>query len=279
MSNVDVALQIHFALFKGSAGYVLKPPEMRGKSLMDEAGRRSSASASRRSSLPDELSPRTSRWNVVNSLRVSHVNVARASHVNVDDDSRDSNESEPPHESEPLRESEPQSPRNYGHLRTTSPVRMAPDERDSESSEAIADHDEYWPPPCEKLYCTTLHIFSLHNIPKVTNTERSIQTQNIDRNLHVLDEFRLPCHARPSPPPTVPLVQRGEQRPRYDGSREQCHTFVKELSGRGWVLPNDSDPSSPSIGVSLHPVGGDAASLSIERHRPHLISPVGYPTA
>lgn len=28
MSNIDLPLQLHFALFKGSTGYVIKPPEM-----------------------------------------------------------------------------------------------------------------------------------------------------------------------------------------------------------------------------------------------------------
>ena len=29
MSNPDVSVQLHFALFKGACGFVLKPPEMR----------------------------------------------------------------------------------------------------------------------------------------------------------------------------------------------------------------------------------------------------------
>lgn len=35
MSNNDVALQLHFALFKGSRGYVLKPPEMCARAFED----------------------------------------------------------------------------------------------------------------------------------------------------------------------------------------------------------------------------------------------------
>ena len=154
MSNVDLPVQCHFAWFEGSAGYVLKPPEMRGKSLMDEAGRRSSASASRNSSA--EVSPRASRWDVVKRPRVSHV---------LDDDSRDT------------LESEPQSPCDYSSLRTTSPVRTVRQDASAESSEAVAEEDDYWPPPCEKLHCTTLRIFSLHNLPKVMNAARSIQTK------------------------------------------------------------------------------------------------------
>eukprot|EP00966_Prymnesium_polylepis_P294180 6794283-Prymnesium_polylepis.1 len=54
------------------------------------------------------------------------------------------------------------------------------------------------------------------------------------------------------------LPKRGELRPRYDGTRGQCHKFVSELSGCS-ATPNDTDPSSPKITFKLHPIGGFCA--------------------
>jgi len=124
MSNVDLPVQLHFAMFKGSDGYVLKPPEMcvapnEGKLLM--------------------------------------------------------------------------------------------------RSKREKDDDTYWPPARETLHCTDVAILSLHNLPK-----------------------------------------RGEQRPRYNGEREDCHKYHPELSGPS-VMPDNQNPSCPAISISLHPVGGFCA--------------------
>ena len=47
MSNVDVPLQLHYALFKGCSGYVLKPPEMLGAppTVIEAGSTRSSSDA------------------------------------------------------------------------------------------------------------------------------------------------------------------------------------------------------------------------------------------
>eukprot|EP00966_Prymnesium_polylepis_P061671 1431137-Prymnesium_polylepis.1 len=55
------------------------------------------------------------------------------------------------------------------------------------------------------------------------------------------------CHGCP--------LQRGEQRPRYNGEREDCHKYHPELSGPS-VMPDNQNPSCPAISISLHPVGG-----------------------
>ena len=52
--------------------------------------------------------------------------------------------------------------------------------------------------------------------------------------------------------------QRGERRPQYNGSRGACHAFVPELSGTA-APPDSSDPSSPALVFSLHPIGGFCA--------------------
>jgi hypothetical protein len=55
--------------------------------------------------------------------------------------------------------------------------------------------------------------------------------------------------------------QRGERRPQYSGSRGACHAHVPELSGTA-APPDSSDPSSPALVFSLHPIGGFCAVSS-----------------
>jgi len=51
------------------------------------------------------------------------------------------------------------------------------------------------------------------------------------------------------------LPKRAEARPRYSGSRRECHAFHPELSGSP-SPPDNHGPSSPSIKLSLHSIGG-----------------------
>jgi len=76
------------------------------------------------------------------------------------------------------------------------------------------DEDRAWPPHRRFLHCVTLHVISLHNLPK-----------------------------------------RGERRPHYSGSRSACHDYHPELSGDS-APPSGANPSSPSLSISLHPIGG-----------------------
>jgi len=57
------------------------------------------------------------------------------------------------------------------------------------------------------------------------------------------------------------LPKRGERRPQYSGSRGACHAHVPELSGTA-APPDSSDPSSPALVFSLHPIGGFCAVSS-----------------
>jgi len=52
-----------------------------------------------------------------------------------------------------------------------------------------------------------------------------------------------------------------ERRPLLAGRREECHRYEPELSGTG-ALPDPSEPSSPAIRVTLHPIGGFCAVWS-----------------
>mmetsp|Transcript_18234 Transcript_18234/g.49267 ORF Transcript_18234/g.49267 Transcript_18234/m.49267 type:complete len:614 (+) Transcript_18234:1-1842(+) len=83
------------------------------------------------------------------------------------------------------------------------------------------DEDRAWPPHRRFLHCVTLHVISLHNLPK-----------------------------------------RGERRPRYSGSRSACHDYHPELSGKA-APPDNRDPSSPELSLSLHPIGGFCALSTI----------------
>ena len=65
------------------------------------------------------------------------------------------------------------------------------------------------------------------------------------------------------------MLQRREQRPRYDGSHSACHKWEPQLSGAP-ARPDNQDPSSPSIKLSAHPIGGFCA-LSKKLPLPQLI--------
>mmetsp|Transcript_86037 Transcript_86037/g.257812 ORF Transcript_86037/g.257812 Transcript_86037/m.257812 type:complete len:1403 (-) Transcript_86037:178-4386(-) len=57
------------------------------------------------------------------------------------------------------------------------------------------------------------------------------------------------------------IPKRGERRPHYAGSRSSCHRFHPELSGER-VPPDNTYPSTPSLKISLHPIGGFCAVSS-----------------
>jgi len=54
------------------------------------------------------------------------------------------------------------------------------------------------------------------------------------------------------------LPKRSEQRPRFGEGRGDLHRYVPQLSG-SVVLPDNSDVSSPTLSMSLHPIGGFCA--------------------
>jgi len=145
MSTNDLPMQLHFALFKGSGGYVLKPAEMRVSRYT-----------------PGALS-------------------------NVEEEASDCC-------SKSLEET------------SFTPIECVED-----------GQDDFWPPPRSDLHCTTIEFISLHNLPK-----------------------------------------RSEQRPRFDGSRGECHKYHQELSGYA-SPPDNQNTSSPALSLSLHPIGGFCA--------------------
>ena len=105
------------------------------------------------------------------------------------------------------------------------------------------DEEEFWPPARDVLQRTSIHIISLHNLPKVIvpPTHRS----------H-------PCSSRErvrSDDAVHRLRQRGELRPHFRGSRSVCHQYHSELSG-GIAPPGNKPSSCPMLTFSLHPVGG-----------------------
>jgi len=54
------------------------------------------------------------------------------------------------------------------------------------------------------------------------------------------------------------LPKRHERRPRHDGRRSECHNFVPELSGEA-KPPDNQEPSSPALTLTMHPIGGFCA--------------------
>ena len=132
--RMDMAVQLHFALFNSTAGYVLKPPEMLSvpsPNKKPEAGRPEGA---------PEGAPKVSAWKAAklaaSKLATPSSTTPRASVENM-----------------------------LSCL--ASAVKKQP--AGSEATAITADDkpDDYWPPPRERLHVTTLEVISLHNLPKV----------------------------------------------------------------------------------------------------------------
>ena len=109
------------------------------------------------------------------------------------------------------------------------------------------DNAAYWPLPSDNLHRTTLMVLSVHNLPKVQPLHLAFATcascsHPQQRSPHIL-LFVLPS-------------QRGEQRPRFNGSRGACHRYHPELSGSAVPTSLLSSKSRPSLQLTLHPVGG-----------------------
>jgi len=103
------------------------------------------------------------------------------------------------------------------------PPGMCASNVDADSPTGTRDLDDsYWPPARDVLQRTVIEIISLHSCPK-----------------------------------------RGEQRPRFNGSRGACHQFVTELSGQT-APPHKSGVSNPEVSLSVHPIGGFCAISSTE---------------
>jgi len=250
-SDCDVAVQLHFALFRGGAGYMLKPAEMTALVSGDASSRHSARPSARGSARPldrgsdrpsnrdrgstsdrdsarrsGSISARPSARDSTGAPRQSFVTPCEDSAPNAGiDDAYAPRQSfvapcadqgsviDPPAETTPIR------------AKLNSSRESAVIEEDQELNSLTDDENVYWPPPRDLLHCANIHIISLHMLPK-----RASKSSR----------------------------QRGEQRPRYDGSRESVHVFHPELSGDS-SPPNAKDVSSPWVTLSLHPVGGFSA--------------------
>eukprot|EP00966_Prymnesium_polylepis_P217614 5036500-Prymnesium_polylepis.1 len=96
------------------------------------------------------------------------------------------------------------------------------------SSDNSTPADDYWPPPREYLQRASIEIISLHNLTK--------------------------AYVQQAAPPKT-FARLGERRPRFDGRRSDSHKYVPELSGLA-APPDNQNPSSVRISVSLHAIGG-----------------------
>eukprot|EP00966_Prymnesium_polylepis_P309381 7149015-Prymnesium_polylepis.1 len=139
-------------------------------------------------------------------------------------------------------------------------MRGVPLSNPSSSGLSIGESDEDegqlgWPPPRKFMQRVTLHVISLHNLPKVCCCCARPHIARAQNN--------------PFPQHTVvfggqqwylwwPCLQRGESRPCYSGSRHACHAYHPELSG-SIKPPNSAASSRPRLTVQLHPIGGESS--------------------
>ena len=146
MSNNDLALKMHFALFKSSEGFILKPEEMRISS-------------------PD---PRLELWEAVKSGGVEMVRdsgttpvSAGSTSANLSSSARAGDEFNRFQRAEGD-EGRQTSPSEDEGRQTVSSV------TDDEQRRSMLHGDSYWPPPRERLQLTSIQLLSLHNLPKVS---------------------------------------------------------------------------------------------------------------
>jgi len=228
MSNNDLAVHLHFALFDNSGGYLLKPPEMR----MDRSGgwQEEDGESERNRSLgsqssADDCTPQ-SRANSVGSERKGSANSPGEGNGRTTVGSEQKGSARSTSE---RRGSARSTSERRGSARSTSERNLSLGTAASGSDFDLRSHsgpsgsdrayaDAYWPPPRNKLHRAMVRLLSLHHLPK-----------------------------------------RGEHRPRYDGSCSACHKYHgRELSGL--TTPPTSHPaSSPGLIISLHPIGGFCA--------------------
>jgi len=244
MSNNDLAAQLHFALFNGSRGYVLKPLEMRN-ALVERRG-------STKPSTPGHSAQGGLAKVVAGLLRAKSrcgagvfagdaskellgkgsAKAARPlltpsrDHSQVEEGSRTSGEQAATSSVLPrerrlsfspavlAKEQRSASKENVGSGWAFLKGRTLDSNAEPDAAESESSQTHCWPLPCETLHRTSIEMLSLHNLPK-----------------------------------------RSEQRPRFEGSRGACHTFHPELSGK-IVPPDNLDPTCPALTVSLHPIGG-----------------------
>jgi len=187
--RMDMAVQLHFALFNSTAGYVLKPPEMLSVRSPSESAKADEKREAGRPEGASEVAPKVSAWK---AAKMAACKVANPASTVVT----------------------PSSVENMLSC-LASAVKKQPAGGEASAITADDKPDAYWPPPREQLHVTTLKIISLHNLPK-----------------------------------------RGERRPQLDG--HACHKYHPELSGTP-SPPTKVVPSSPSITLSLNPIGGFVA--------------------
>ena len=129
MSNTDVPVQLHFALFTGSDGFRLKPPEMRA--TIPALASAESQCTSERDSTASQL--------VSNALDRVHSGISLE-----------------------CRETSSFVPK--GADRQSSGTISSGSGHGNGNIRRI--DESYWPPPRDVLHCTTIQMLSLHNLPK-----------------------------------------------------------------------------------------------------------------
>eukprot|EP00966_Prymnesium_polylepis_P067836 1576974-Prymnesium_polylepis.1 len=102
-----------------------------------------------------------------------------------------------------------------GYLLKPPEMMIAADDRCSRSSNSEVSHeagseDAFWPPPRQSLLCVSMDVISLHNLPKVLLPG----SYSCDHASSPVENTSALCAL---------VWQRGERRPRYNGSHGACH--------------------------------------------------------
>jgi len=242
-SEPDLAVQLHFALFDASGGFLLKPSEMlSGPQQTEDANspRRSSNAAdwrNRRASATDQqhgvrhglLTPVDDGCSASRAKETRGVSTAAT--LDAPDSSRRLSTAGTLDEHDSSRRPSTVSAQDTptsGRRWSTPAVPKA--RHCGEEGHNIRAHGHgnvaglvdcsprTWPPPREQLHRTTVEILSFHNAPKLR-----------------------------------------ERRPQLNGRHAMCHEHHPELSG-ATVPPNvGEEPTSPALSISVHAIGGFCA--------------------
>eukprot|EP00966_Prymnesium_polylepis_P096823 2243249-Prymnesium_polylepis.2 len=199
MSNNDLAVHLHFALFDNSGGYLLKPPEMR----MDRSGgwQEEDGESERNRSLgsqssADDCTPQ-SRANSVGSERKGSANSPGEGNGRTTVGSEQKGSARSTSE---RRGSARSTSERRGSARSTSERNLSLGTAASGSDFDLRSHsgpsgsdrayaDAYWPPPRNKLHRAMVRLLSLHHLPKVSATVVSLSHRYESDNARTLPAF------------------------------------------------------------------------------------------
>mmetsp|Transcript_14795 Transcript_14795/g.39537 ORF Transcript_14795/g.39537 Transcript_14795/m.39537 type:complete len:1181 (+) Transcript_14795:3770-7312(+) len=171
-SAIDLPAQLHFALFDGTSGYVLKPPEMRVATQVPELDHPGDGQERQSNALADERCRQ-----MPGSLR------------------------RPAYEAQPSVPNIERGSFDVDAVRTTTSSAITGEQDRSDNQQTAGfDEDNYWPFPREQLHRMSIRILSLHGLPKRGEQRPHLKDAWHAYHRELSGKFTPPNHLKQSAP-------------------------------------------------------------------------------